>query len=197
MQILHSFSGAPQHYHGQIDSPDQDRPRQCPQCKANRPLTGHGFYTRTVIDSGFDGPIRIRRYLCESCRRTVSLLPRFVLPYLRFSLTIISVFLVARLLGKQTLNAAMPHPGPYQRGQSWIGRFRSRAEQLCAELGGLTPRPQAAGFLACAVQMLDTLGWIPAHGYLFGALRQHLLGWPRSLAPSGLRVSLSAAPSLA
>lgn len=197
MQILHPFPGTVQQYLAQAGDPDQHRPQQCPQCNANRPLTGHGFYTRTILDSGFDGSIRIRRYLCESCKRTVSVLPRFVLPYLRFSLTIISLFLVARLLGKQSLNAAMPHPGPYQRGQSWIRRFRSRAEPLCAELGGLTPRPRSADFSSCALQMLDTLGWIPAHGYLFGALRQHLLGWPRSLAPSGLRVSLSAVPSLA
>ena len=29
--------------------------------------------------------IRVRRYLCQACQRTVSLLPEFALPYLRFS----------------------------------------------------------------------------------------------------------------
>ena len=38
----------------------------------------HGFNTRTLIDATFGGPIRVRRYLCQACRRTVSLLPEFV-----------------------------------------------------------------------------------------------------------------------
>jgi hypothetical protein len=34
------------------------------------------------VDVGFDESIHIRRYLCRCCRRTVSLLPQFALPYL-------------------------------------------------------------------------------------------------------------------
>jgi hypothetical protein len=41
--------------------------------------------------------IRVRRYLCQACLRAVSLLPEFVLPYLRGSLTVIALFLSARL----------------------------------------------------------------------------------------------------
>jgi len=84
-------------------------------------MLGHGFYRRTLVDVGFDGSIRVRRYLCGACRRTVSLLPEFALPYLRFSITVIALFLVARLLEGRTLlasavAAAQPHM-PYQRGQ--------------------------------------------------------------------------------
>jgi len=39
---------------------------------------------------GFDESIRVRRYLCRSCQRTVSLLPHFALPYLRFSISVIA-----------------------------------------------------------------------------------------------------------
>jgi Domain of unknown function (DUF6431) len=45
------------------------------------------------MDVDFDGFIRVRRYLCRFCRRTVSLLPELVLPYLRFSIMVISLFL--------------------------------------------------------------------------------------------------------
>jgi hypothetical protein len=38
--------------------------------------------------------------------------------------------------------------------------------------------------------MLQASGWIPAHRFLFINLRQHLLGWPPSLAPAGLRLTL-------
>jgi transposase-like protein len=79
MQILHPFAGSVAEYHAQLDNPDRYRPDQCPQCQAKQPLAAHGFYTRTLIDSAFDGFIRVRRYLCEACRRTVSLLPEFAL----------------------------------------------------------------------------------------------------------------------
>ena len=82
----------------QLADPDRYRPDHCPQCQAKHPLTAHGFYTRTLIDAAFDGVIRVRRYLCQACQRTVSLLPEFALPYLRSSITVIALFLVARLL---------------------------------------------------------------------------------------------------
>ncbi len=98
MQILHPFAGSIQQYTEEISDPDRYRPDHCPQCEAQHPLTAHGFYRRTLVDVEFDGVIRVRRYLCRACKRTVSLLPEFALPYLRFSIPVISLFLVARLL---------------------------------------------------------------------------------------------------
>ena len=107
MQILHPFAGSVQQYAEQLANPDCYRPGHCPQCQAKHPLTAHGFYTRTLIDTAFDGVIRVRRYLCQICQRTVSLLPEFVLPYLRSSLTVIALFLIAHLLGGQRLAAPL------------------------------------------------------------------------------------------
>ena len=70
-QILHPFAGSVQQYAEQLANPDSHRPG--PQCQTKHPLTAHGFYTRTLIDATFDGIIRVRRYLCQACRRTVSL----------------------------------------------------------------------------------------------------------------------------
>ena len=106
MQILHPFAGSVQQYTEQLTNPDCYRPGHCPQCHTKHPLTAHGFYTRTLIDAAFDGIIRVRRYLCQTCQRTVSLLPEFILPYLRSSLTVIALFLIARLLQAQTLLGA-------------------------------------------------------------------------------------------
>ena len=106
MQILHPFTGSAQQYAAEISTPDRYRPEHCPQCQARQPLIAHGFYRRTLVDADFDGSIRVRRYLCRSCRRTVSLLPEFALPYLRFGITVISLFLVARLLHGATLAVA-------------------------------------------------------------------------------------------
>jgi hypothetical protein len=98
MQILHRFAGSVQQYIEQLADPDGFRPDHCPQCRTKHPLTAHGFYTRTIIDTAFNGVIPVRRYLCQACKRTVSLLPEFALPYLRSSLTVIALFLIARLL---------------------------------------------------------------------------------------------------
>jgi hypothetical protein len=196
MQILHPFSGSVQQYTEQLTDPDRHRPTHCPQCQAKHPLTAHGFYTRTLIDTCFDGLIRVRRYLCQACQRTVSLLPEFALPYLRSSVTVIALFLIARLLPAPTLPAAPPAM-PYQRGQFWTRRFRAQAEALCAALAALTKPAPAPDFVHRALAMLESSGWIPAHRFLFAAVRQHLLGWPRSLAPDGRRAALvpTAAPA--
>jgi transposase-like protein len=200
MQILHPFAGSIQQYAEAISDPDLYRPDHCPQCAAKQPLTGHGFYRRTLVDPVFDGVIRVRRYLCRLCQRTVSLLPQFVLPWLRFSLTVIALFLVARLLHGRTLaaaaRAAQQTAMPYQRGQFWIRRFRQQAPALGVALAPLASSPPAPDFVSRALAMLETVGWIAAHRFLFSQLRAHLLGWPDFLTPQGRRAGLlPAAPT--
>jgi hypothetical protein len=199
MQILHPFLGSLQQYAEAISDPDRYRPDHWPQCEAPQPLVGHGFYSRTLVDGGFDGVIRVRRYLCPSCQRTVSLLPQFALPYFRFSVSVIALFLMAHLLDGRTLVAAAVAAAqprmPYQRGQFWVRRFRRQAEALCAALAAkIIPLP-ATHFVTRALLMLRSLGWITAHRFLFSQLRMHLLGWPRFLAPYGRPATFPAAAS--
>ena len=195
MQILHPFAGSINQYSEAISDPDRYRPDHCPQCDARQPMTGHGFYCRTIVDPAFDGVIRVRRYLCRLCQRTVSLLPEFALPWLRFSITVISLFLVARFLQGLTLvaaaQAAFQTTMPYQRGQFWIRRFHKQAPLLSLALAPLTIPHIATDFVIRALNMLQSTGWIAAHRFLFSVLRAHLLGWPRSLAPHGLRARLA------
>jgi hypothetical protein len=94
MQILHPLSCTVQRYAEEIADVDRYRPDHCPQCEARDPLTGHGFYCRTLVDVAWEGIIRVRRYLCHSCKRTTSLLPDFAFPWLRFSVSVIALFLV-------------------------------------------------------------------------------------------------------
>ena len=194
MQILHPFAGSIQQYSEAITDPDRYRPDHCPQCAAQLPLMAHGFYTRTVTDVEFDGAIRVRRYLCHDCKRTVSLLPEFALPYLRFSISVISLFLVARLLQGATLTAAALAAAqaamPYQRGQFWIRRFQRQAAGLCAALAALAAPLATPNFITRALHMCQAVGWTAAHRFLFSGLRTHLLGWPRFLVPDGRRAAL-------
>jgi len=198
VQILHPFEGSIQQYAAAITDADRYRPDHCPQCEAKQPLTGHGFYCRTLVDMGFDGAIRVRRYLCPRCKRTVSLLPEFALPWLRFSLTVIARFLVARLRKGLTLTAsarAAAQPAmPYQRGQVWVRRFRNQASTLGVALAPLVKPMTASDVVARALGMLESIGWIAAHRFVFAELRAHLLGWPASLTPDGRRAALVPAP---
>ena len=201
MQMLHPFAGPIQRYFDEIADPDRYRPDHCPQCEAQHPLTGHGFYRRTLVDAAFDGVISVRRYLCLCCKRTVSLLPEFALPWLRFSISVIALFLAARLLSGLTLVAAAraaAQPGMlYQRGQFWIRRFQKQAPALSLALVPLEtpghPRDPVADFVSRTLRMLESIGWIVAHRFLFSQLRVHLLGWPACLIPTGRRTTLASA----
>jgi hypothetical protein len=61
---------------------------------------------------------------------------------------------------------------------------------LCSALVSRTAAISAETFVARALQMLQKVGWIPAHRFLFSELRLHLLGWSRSLAPAGIACKL-------
>jgi hypothetical protein len=194
MQIVHPFTGPVQRYIEEISDVDRYRPDHCPQCQAKHPLTGHGFYRRTLVDIAFDGIIRVRRYLCRSCKRTTSLLPDLALPWLRFSVSVIALFLVARLLTGLTLlasaRAAAQATMPYQRGQFWIRRFKAQASALSVALAALMTPPAAADFVLRALRMLESIGWIAAHRFLLSQLRVHLLGWPACLVPHGRPITV-------
>ncbi len=189
MQMLHPFAGSIEQYAKQLEDPDLCRPRSCPLCNSSEPLTAHGFYSRTLVDRTFDGMIRVRRYLCRLCRRTVSLLPEFVLPYLRFGIAVVARFLKVRLHDGLTIARSAQAAGlarmPYQRGQHWIRRFRTHAATLAAALVALAHPSISPDFVSRALVMLESTGWIRAHRFLFSRLRMHLLGWPDFLAPDG------------
>jgi hypothetical protein len=123
------------------------------------------------------------------------LLPEFVLPYLRFTIRMMALFLKARLLERQTLKAAAEAARepmmPYQRGQQWVERFRRQAEALSLSLAALSSAVEAADLMTKAITMLEHAGWIEAHRFLFTAVRVHLLGWPAFLAPSGFAVTIN------
>ena len=192
--MLHPHQGSIQQYMEQVEDPDRGRPSSCPQCRSQERLTAHGFYSRTIVDEAFDGLIRIRRYLCQACLRTVSLLPEWALPFMRFSIPVIAKTVKARLMENRDWKAAAPG-WPYQRGQHWLRRFAKQAESLSAALAALTAVSAAASFVSRALGMLENTGWTVAHRFLFSELRMHLLGWGRSLVPYGRRFTINAASS--
>lgn len=61
----------------ELSDPGRYRPSDCPQCQTRHPLQAHGLYIRTLVDLEFEGTVRVHRFLCCRCHRTVSLLPQF------------------------------------------------------------------------------------------------------------------------
>ena len=195
--MLYPFAVSIQQYVERVEQSkeaDRCRPAKCPQCVSKQRMVSHGFYRRTLVDVGWEGVIRVRRYLCRACGRTVSLLPKFVLPYLRFTILVIGLFLTARLSKGQTLKAAAEaaHQAgmPYPRGQQWVRRFRRQAEAISAALAALVRPMVAADFVGKSIGMLEQTGWVSAHRFLFEQLRAHLLGWSESLARAGSPVRI-------
>jgi len=70
---------------------------QCPQCKARNRLKRHGFYFRYAVEGEVVYQIPICRLKCPSCKRTVSLLPDFLIPYFQHTLHTVITWLKDKL----------------------------------------------------------------------------------------------------
>lgn len=82
VQVLISIACRPTEYVERHLHSTVRPPSSCPVCGAARSLGAHGYYARdTTDDTGMILRIRVRRFLCRRCRRTVSCLPRFAQPY--------------------------------------------------------------------------------------------------------------------
>ena len=193
MQILHPFTGSVAEYLTQLDDPDRHRPHQCPQCQAKQPLTAHGFYTRTIVDSAFDGWIRVRRYLCQPvgvrcrCCRTSSC--RIYVP----ALVVIALFLIARLVRGQTRGRSAPHHRRCPTSAASHGFAALRAGRTA--VGRVVPAYQSAvrAGLRYACPDHARIGRLdPAHRFLFAAF-VHIcwagpaVSFPTAAAPHSVR----------
>ena len=147
--MLHPHRGSIQQYMEQVEDPDRGRPSSCPQCRSKERLKAHGFYSRTIVDEAFDGLIRIRRYLCQACLRTVSLLPEWALPFMRFSIPVIARTVKARLVENRAWRAAAP-TAPYQRGQHWVRRFAKQGAVVGGAVGIDGSEPSAEFYIQSA-----------------------------------------------
>jgi len=96
MPIIQDFGGSVQDYVGQFAQIVFARPTRCPHCDEVGALLGHGFYWRKAKDQTQVFRIRVKRWLCKACRRTLSVLPTFVLRFRHYLLAVIQAVVVAR-----------------------------------------------------------------------------------------------------
>jgi hypothetical protein len=123
-----------------LPSVDDLRPCACPLCgePSQRPgerlgIVGHGTYLRQVLEASKAIVIRVRRYLCRACRRTISVLPEALLPRRWYAAGAILLALVlSLLLGKtaEEIRRRFAAPGE-TRGWKTLDRWQ---RQLFAPL---------------------------------------------------------------
>ena len=72
------------------------RPHECPHCRGVDQFIGHGFYERKALSPTQVYVLCIKRWYCKACRRTVSLLPSFVLRFRHYLLDVIQLVVITR-----------------------------------------------------------------------------------------------------
>lgn len=115
--------------------PELDR---CPRCHGVVKLLRHGFYRRYAIEEEKQYHIPICRLKCPSCRKTVSLLPDFLLPYFQNTLNTILKRLKVNLVNRTSI-------GSRQLVSFYRERFMDQLNQIemfFREQGFRKPLPQ-------------------------------------------------------
>ena len=160
-------------------------------------MIGHGYYWRKPRDQLQVYRLKIKRWLCKSCRRTVSVLPSFLLAYRQYLLRVIEAVLVLRAEGLASWAvmlaecAAQGYPA-LRTLQRWCGSFGEQAERwLRAVQEWLAQHDSLSGWLDAQGEA-SRIG-SPEQALL--AASEHLLAWAKSqwveLAEYGLEKRLN------
>lgn len=99
MQIIFHVTETPEEYLRREGHRSMPAPLSCPGCLADRILHRHGSYERGLSDLGNNRNtlMRVARFLCAACQKTVSLLPSFALPYRYVRVATVMLFMSGRL----------------------------------------------------------------------------------------------------
>jgi len=133
-----------------LPSVDALRPSSCPFCgnPAHEPakllgIVGHGTYTRQVlghVSVATDFVIRIRRYLCRACKRTISLIADLLHPRRWYSGAAILEALRLHLIEHRAEREVRKTFGPEIDSESWRSLRRWRRQLLEPLWNWLAPR---------------------------------------------------------
>lgn len=162
------------------------RPSECPHCRVVDQFIGHGFYTRKALSQTQVHVLRIKRWYCKACRRTVSLLPSFLLRFRHYLLDVIQPVVVARfedsaswaqVVQRCSVDGA-PSPCTMRR---WCESFAKHAAVWWAAIQQTLAEHDAAS------PLLDPLGEAAGPRDAPRALLQaalHLLAWAKTQWPA-------------
>jgi hypothetical protein len=95
MSILADFGCNEQEYIDQEKHKGSACPEGWPWCGGQDCLIGHGTYQRKAKDEQRVYWIRVKRWFCKNCHRTLSILPNFLFPYRQYLVRVIQGVVVA------------------------------------------------------------------------------------------------------
>ena len=150
----------------------------CPNCETKGSLVRHGVYWRKPRDGKWVYRVAIRRWRCKHCRRTVSALPDFLLPFRWYLLGVISQVLVQRAeegASWSELEAKWDDAPVLRTMQRWwqsfgeqAGEWLGMAQRVLAEQdsgsGWLEPQGEAARAPNRVQALLSAAGYLLAWG---------------------------------
>lgn len=123
-----------------------EAPLKCPHpdCGVRVKMKKHGFYSRWLIDTRFMGKIKVRRYKCPLCGKTISMLPSWCISGFQYSINIIlgiledvasnnNVLLTARRWRRKISSLSRRHVHFY------VSRIRKRQKILEFVLNEISP----------------------------------------------------------
>ena len=195
--IVAEFGPDVQDYARQFAQLTFPRPKHCPFCQAPDRFIGHGSYPRTAVDHRQAIEIRVKRFLCAACRKTVSVLPTFCLPWRHYQSATIQTVLGLRFSAEASWSAIrccfQPSDLPTRTTcREWVKAFAQHSDLYLQHLVRQLARWQVApGKLEVVVEELAKLAKTP--GQLMAAV-PHLLAF---LQENGVEVASSASRWLA
>jgi transposase-like protein len=125
----------------------------CPEHPKQR-VHRHGFYAR-FENCDSQQRLRIERFVCPRCGRTLSVLPKNRLPYLALNTTMVESEFDARASGTDPPSRSEKERGCLRRA---FARFAARVTSLCALLGQMIgPIKPSVGECWSGLRQLDNL----------------------------------------
>jgi transposase-like protein len=169
------------------------RPKECPQCRVADTLIGHGFYERKALSQTQVYVLRIKRWYCKACQRTVSLLPSFLLRFRHYLLDVIQLVVVMRFedaasWGQVTRRCAVDGAPSARTMRRWCDALAEHASIWWAAIQQTLAEHDAAS------PLLDALGEAAGprdapRALLRAAL--HLLAWAKTRWPEVAQYGLA------
>ena len=128
-------------YNEKSESVALAKPHQCNACGAKECFWGHGCYQRMVVHEGTETLVKVRRFLCRWCGKTVSLLFSFLVAYRKHSASTVAEG-IERYSSSETtyrgvatalssLEAEEPPSPSHSTAFRWVKDIAVRAESLC------------------------------------------------------------------
>ena len=159
MQIIHDFDVSPWQYY--LNGQDNDFPAQstCPHCHDE--MIGHGFYQRYIItEKNSSYRLHIKRFKCLHCRRTVSLLPSFLLPCFQRSLKAIFTALYDYLVNNRyTMEKRQLHTYLRRFLDNLPGIMAFFRDKICSQLKFIGSQKKKA------IKLIERIKGLPSHTF--------------------------------